>query len=183
MELPPFKEVGEPAPRAPQRQEPRQGLQTPPAPEDQSVDEGPGRVESLVVDALPWDDEEPTGRVLKKTPPPATALKVEPHKKARLEEETAKRPRKGEPARESGGASSSRRHTYMDLVERRVEKVQVGEDEMHHLDEVIDVETVKEDVDQFDTWDKKRSQSQMVCGVMSIEQNTTTTIVGGGTPC
>ena len=71
----------------------------------------------------------------------------------------------------------------MDLVERRVEKVQVGEDEMHHLDEVIDVETVKEDVDQFDTWDKKRSQSQMVCGVMSIEQNTTTTIVGGGTPC
>ena len=85
-----------------------------------------------------------------------TAVRVEPQqKKARLEEESAKRPRRGESARDSGEASSSGRDGYKDLVERRIEKVQVGEDEMYHLGEVIDVETIEEDVDQFDTNDKE----------------------------
>lgn len=75
--LPPLEEVGEQAPRAPQRQEPSQGLQTPPAPAGQSGDEGPSMVEPLVVEPLPWDEEEPR-RVLKKTPPPTTAARVQP---------------------------------------------------------------------------------------------------------
>ena len=116
-----MEDVGEPAPRAPQRQEPRQGLQTPPAPEHQSDEEGPKDTATLVVDPLPWDDEELPGRVLKKTPPPTTAVRVEPQqKKTRFEEESAKRPRRGEPARDSGGASSSGRDGYMVLVERRI---------------------------------------------------------------
>lgn len=65
--------------------------------------------------------------------------------------------KRGEPARDSGGASSSAtgRDTYMDLVERHIEKVQMGEEEMYHLDKVIDVETIEEDVDHFDTGDKE----------------------------
>lgn len=43
----------------------------------------------------------------------------------------------------------------MDLVERHIEKVQMGEEEMYHLDKVIDVETIEEDVDHFDTGDKE----------------------------
>ena len=128
-------------------------------------EEGPKDTATLVVGPLPWDDEEVPGRVLKKTPPPTTAVRVEPQqKKARFEEESVKRPRRGEPARDSGGASSSGRDGYMDLVERRIEKVQVGKDYMHHLDEVIDVETMRRMLTSS-TRTTKRIQCRMEFGV------------------
>ena len=85
----------------------------------------------MVFEPLPWEKEEseapPEGRILKKLPPPETAVRAEPEaKRARLD---------GPPS----GSSSSQ---HQDMVERRVEKVCVGEDTMYHLDEVLDVETM-----------------------------------------
>lgn len=56
-------------------------------------------------------------------------------------------------------------------MERRIEKVQVGEDEMYHLDEVIDVETIEEDVDHFDAGDR---ENPIPDGVWSEESLTRT---------
>ena len=123
-------EAGVPAPSAPQRDEPSGGLQTPPALDVQPGERGTGGEVPMVIEPLPWDDDllPPEGRVQKKLPPPESAVRAEPE---------AKRARTAEL---SGGGSSSSRHQQM--VERRVEKVCIGEDAMYYLDEVLDVETM-----------------------------------------
>ena len=133
---------GGPAPSAPQLDEQREGLQTPPALGSQPGERGTGGDIPMVFEPLPWEKEAseapPEGRILKKLPPPETAVKAEPE---------AKRARRidGPPS----GSSSSQ---HQDMVERRVKKVCVGEDTMYHLDEVLDVETmaIEEEVDDLE---------------------------------
>ena len=124
-------EAGVPAPSAPQRGEPSGGLRTPPALDVQSGERGTGGDIPMVIEPLPWDDDPlpPEGRVLKKLPPPESAVRVEPE---------AKRARTGELS--GGGAGSSGHH---ELIERRVEKVCIGEETMYHLDEVFDMEVIE----------------------------------------
>ena len=127
------------APSAPQLGEQRGGLQTPPALVDQPGERGAGGDIPMVFEPLPWEKEAseapPEGRTLKKLPPPA--VKAEPE---------AKRARIDEPSK----TSSSSQH--QEMVERRVEKVCVGDDTMYHLDEVLDVETmaIEEEVDDLE---------------------------------
>ena len=116
-------EPGGPAPPAPQLDERSKGPQTPPALGDQPGERGAGGDIPVLFEPLPWEKEEsevpPEGRILKKLPPPETAVKAEPEaKRARLD---------GPP----GGSSSSQ---HQDMVERRVEKVCVGEDDLEDLE-------------------------------------------------
>ena len=136
-------EAGEPAPSAPQRGEPSGGLLTPPALGDQPGERGAGGEIPMVIEPLPWDEDAlpPEGRVLKKLPPPESAVRAEPE---------AKRARTEKPP--EGGASSS---GHQQLVERRVEKVCVGGDTMYHLDEVVDVETMAIEEGEEDVEDLK----------------------------
>ena len=86
----------------------------------------------MVIPPLPWDNEEslpPEGRILRKLPPPASAVRVEPE---------SKRVRIEEPSREGQSSSASR----IAMVERRVERVHVAGEDLYHLDEVIDVESL-----------------------------------------
>ena len=130
-------EAGAPAPSAPQREEPSGGLRTPPALGNQSGERGTGGEVPMVIEPLPWDEDElpPEGRVLKKLPPPESAVMVEPEAKRA----TTERP-------PEGGASSSQ---HQQLVERRVEKVCIGGDTMYHLDEIVDVEEGEEEVENL----------------------------------
>ena len=134
---------GLPAPSAPQIDEPNTGLATPPAPGEQSEGRGPGGDIPVVIPPLPWEEEEsvpPEGRVLRKLPPPSSAVRVEPD---------SKRLRISEPERE-GQPSSTSRPT---MIERRVERVHVGGEDLCHLDEMVDVETLMIDEGQEDIED------------------------------
>ena len=97
------------------------------------------QLQFLFVHPLPWDDEQGTQeeRTLRKTLPPLSAVKIEPEaKKPRMEGVKKQRI-------EVEGATSSSSATRMELVERRVEEVNLEGDKMYHLDEVVDVETLK----------------------------------------
>ena len=139
---------GEPAPRAPQvEEEPRGGMPTTPAPASQSGERS--SVPTTVVLPMPWEEQGSlsAGRALKKSAPPLSAVKAEPEfKKQRIEEESAKRARREEPGAASSSTPQPTSHEQM--VERRVEKVCVGEEEMYHLDEVIESETIELEVDE-----------------------------------
>ena len=131
---------GLPAPSAPQHDEPNTGMVTPPAPVEQSEGRGPGGDTPMVIPPLPWEENEqvpPEGRVLRKLPPPSSAVKIEPD---------SMRLRIDEPERESHSTSASRSA----MIERRVEHVRVAGEDMYHLDEVVDVETLVIDEDQED---------------------------------
>ena len=66
-----------------------------------------------------------------------SAVKIQPEaKKPRIQE--AKRQRI-----EVEGATSSPSTTRLELMETRVEEVNLEGDKMYHLDEVVDVETLK----------------------------------------
>ena len=81
-------EAGVPAPSAPQGEEPSGGLRTPPALGDQTGERGAGGEVPMIIEPLPWDEDEPPpeGQVLKKLPPPESAVRVEPEaKRARTE--------------------------------------------------------------------------------------------------
>ena len=127
------REEGEPAPRAPQvEEEPRRGMPTTPAPEDQSGERS--SVPTMVVLPMPWEEQGSlsAGRVLKKSAPPLSAVKAEPEfKKQRLEEESAKRPRREGPGTSSSSTPGAASHEQM--VERRVQKVCVGDEEMYQF--------------------------------------------------
>ena len=87
----------------------------------------------MVIPPLPWESEErvpPEGKILRKLPPPSSAVRVEPE---------SKRLRVEEPEREGQSSSASR----MALIERRVERVHVAGEDMYHLDEVINVESLE----------------------------------------
>ena len=124
---------GLPAPSAPQLNEPNTGTATPPVLAEHPEGRGPGGDVPMVIPPLPWESEEgvpPEGKILRKLPPPSSAVRVEPE---------SKRLRVEEPEREGQSSSASR----MALIERRVERVHVAGEDMYHLDEVIDVESLE----------------------------------------
>ena len=97
----------------------------------------------MVIPPLPWEEEEsvpPEGRVLRKLPPASSAVRVEPD---------SKRLRITEPELE-GQSSSASRST---MIERRVERVHIAGEDLYHLDEVVDVETLMIDEGQEDVED------------------------------
>ena len=84
----------------------------------------------MVIPPLPWEEEEsvpPEGRILRKLSPPSSAVRIEPDS--------------DEPERAT-------------MIERRVECVHVAGEDLYHLDEVVDVETLMIEEDQEDVEDR-----------------------------
>ena len=76
-----------------------------------------------------------------------SSVKAEPEfKKQRLEEESAKRPRKEGP--ETSPSSTAGMTSHEQMIERRVQKVCIGDEGMYHLDEVIESENIEMEVDE-----------------------------------
>ena len=115
--------VGLPAPLAPRHEvpEPGQPVTPPLQPVQVPVDE----MEIQMMAPLPWEvDEQP--RQPKRTPPPASAAPSDPQ---------AKRSRIEEPV-------SSSMTARMEMVLRRIETVKIDGKEYHHLDKMVNDESV-----------------------------------------